>query len=49
MTPAERAQVLREEADAIETDRRYGPAVRLTTPAILRARADRYDTEGDAA
>lgn len=45
MTPAERAQVLREEADAIAADTRYGTRVRLITPAILRARADRHEKE----
>ena len=45
MTPADRAQVLRDEADAIEADTRYGRMVRLLTPAVLRARADRYERQ----
>lgn len=45
MTPADRAQALRDEADTIEADTRYGTRVRLITPAILRARADRHEKE----
>lgn len=44
-TPAVRAQVLRDEADRIEADERYGHVARLTAQAILRAHADQLDRE----
>ena len=43
MTPADRAQALRDEADAIEADTRYGRIFRTVTAAVLHTRADRIE------
>ena len=45
MTPADRARVLREEADLIAADTRYGAITRTITAAIIHARADRIETD----
>ena len=43
MTPADRAQALHDEADAIATDARYGRIYRTVTAAVLHARAERIE------
>lgn len=45
MTPADRAQALHEEADAIATDTRYGRIYRTVTAAVLHTRAERIEKE----
>lgn len=48
MTPAEESAYLRELADEIAADERLSHRVRLTTTAILTARADHLDREARA-